>query len=402
MGGAMSWPFLRLYGLTLLYFSANSILNVIIPLKGESVGAANTTIGIIMGAYLFTTMLFRPWAGHIIQKHGAIKVLRTILLINGCALMLYTMTGLGGYFAARMLQGVCTAFFSMALQLGIIDALPDKDRSQGISMYSLCSYIPGIFGPLLALGIWQSGDMNMFTAAMVVMAVLTGAVGFSARIERKERAPEPASGSKGIGATMFASYGQLFTNAELFRCSVLMLTASLVFGAVTTFMPLYASTVPGGNAGVYLMLQASTVVLSRFLLKKRIPSDGRWHPAFVIGIFLALSAASLSIGLSGMFGAWLLYSGAVLMGGAQALLYPALTSYLSFVLPAHNRNVLLGLFIAMADLGVSMSGVTLGLIADTRSYSVMYIACACIGAAMILCAAVRRSVPAEMKPSTGA
>lgn len=58
MRGALSWPFMRLYMLTLLYFSANSILNVIIPLKGESLGATNTTIGIIMGSYLFTTMFF--------------------------------------------------------------------------------------------------------------------------------------------------------------------------------------------------------------------------------------------------------------------------------------------------------------------------------------------------------
>lgn len=110
MKGALSWPFLRLYLLTLFYFSANPILNVIIPLKGESLGADNTTIGVIMGAYLFTTMFFRPWAGRMIQKYGPIKVLRTILVINGFALILYTFTGLGGYFIARMLQGVCTAF----------------------------------------------------------------------------------------------------------------------------------------------------------------------------------------------------------------------------------------------------------------------------------------------------
>lgn len=59
MRGALAWPFLRLYLLTLFYFSANSILNVIIPLQGSSLGASNTTIGIIMGAYLFTTMLLR-------------------------------------------------------------------------------------------------------------------------------------------------------------------------------------------------------------------------------------------------------------------------------------------------------------------------------------------------------
>ena len=111
MNGALSWSFLRLYALSLLYFSANAILNVIIPLKGESLGATNTTIGIIMGAYLFTTMFFRPWAGKVIQKHGPTKVLRFILIINGIALILYAFSGLEGYFFARVLQGVCTAFF---------------------------------------------------------------------------------------------------------------------------------------------------------------------------------------------------------------------------------------------------------------------------------------------------
>nr|WP_255570396.1 MFS transporter [Cohnella sp. CFH 77786] len=384
----MSWPFLRLYILTLLYFSANSILNVIIPLKGESLGAANTTIGIIMGAYLFTTMFFRPWAGHMIQWHGPIKVLRIILIINGVALVLYTLTGLGGYFVARVLQGVCTAFFSMALQLGIIDALPDKDRSQGISMYSLCSYIPGIFGPLLALGIWQAGDMNVFTGAMITIAILTGGVGYSAKMDIK--AADPVSNRKEQGAAMFKSYSQLVKNPDLLKCSVLMLAASVVFGAVTTFIPLYAAQIKNGNAGIYLMLQAGTIVLTRFSLRKRIPSDGKWHSSYMIGIMLILATAAQSVSFAIVGGAIFFYVGAVLMGIAQALLYPTLTTYLTFVLPQANRNVLIGLFIAVADLGVSLGGVIMGPVSDLSSYSFMYMICSILSVSMIIFAFGRR------------
>ncbi|MED4202315.1 staphylopine family metallophore export MFS transporter CntE, partial [Priestia megaterium] len=237
MSGAMSWPFLRLYGLVILYFSANSILNVIIPLRGESLGASNTAIGLIMGGYLFTTMFFRPWAGHIIQKQGPIKVLRIILIINGFALILYTFTGLGGYLVARILQGVSTAFFSMALQIGIIDALPEKDRSQGISLYSLFANLPGIIGPLLALGIWQAGGMNYFTIVMVVIALSTGLIGYSAKIQKTK---EQAISTDKQEVSMFSSFGQLVKNPVLFKCSVLMLVSSIVFGAITTFIPLYA------------------------------------------------------------------------------------------------------------------------------------------------------------------
>lgn len=394
MSGAMSWPFLRLYILVLLYFSANAILNVIIPLQGESLGASSTTIGLIMGAYMFTTMFFRPWAGRIIQKRGPIKVLRFILIINGFALILYTFTGLGGYLVARILQGVSTAFFSMALQIGIIDALPEKDRSQGISYYSLFSYIPGIVGPVLALEIWQTGGLDYFTVVLIGIAVCTGVFGYTAKMDKSKEQPSGNSSEQNV--SMFHSFRQLVQNRFLFRCSVLMLSASVVFGAITTFIPLYASQLPSGNAGVYLMLQAGTVVLTRIMLRKKIPSDGRWHAPFIMGTMLLLAVAAQCVSLAITGGAALLYVGAILMGIAQSILYPTLTTYLSFVLPQLNRNVLIGLFIATADLGVSLGGVLMGPIADLSSYSFMYMICAILGAVMIAFAYERRKPVTDM------
>lgn len=382
MRGALSWPFLRLYLLSILYFSANSILNVLIPLKGDSLGASNTEIGIIMGAYLFTTMFVRPWAGHIIQQKGPVQVLRAIIVINGLALILYTVTGLEGYFLARMLQGACTAFFSMALQLGIIDALPDKERSQGISLYSLFASIPNIIGPLLAIGIWQSGEMTSFTGVMLTIVILTAVAGFSIRIDHSEAsALGPAAVQK---QSFFQSFSQLYTNPYLCRCSLLMLVASIVFGAIATFIPLYAAEIPGGSAAVYLTVQAGILVAARFFLRKRIPSDGKWHSGYVMTIMLFVAASSLGVCISGSAGGGviLFYLSACLMGISQALLYPMLTTYLSFVLPQQGRNVLLGLFIATADLGVSLGGAAMGPLADLTSYSVMYLICAVLGVVM--------------------
>ncbi|MCR2806579.1 staphylopine family metallophore export MFS transporter CntE [Paenibacillus soyae] len=425
MRGALSLPFLRLYALALLFFSGNAILNVIIPLRGESLGATNTTIGLIMGAYLFTTMFFRPWAGRVIERTGPIKVLRAILVVNGLALILYTFTGLPGYLAARILQGVCTAFFSMALQIGIIDALPEKDRSQGISLYSLFTYMPGIVGPLLALGLWDGGDMGAFTVVMVSIAVLTGLFGYGAKMAPRaepQDSPDRSDTSEGQGASLSvrmesgetgqekeacqsqqqtrtkpAAAGgkqplwRLASHPSLLKSGALMLSASLVFGSITAFVPLYAAEVSGASAGIYLMLQAGTVVVARFALRARIPSDGKWHTPFMMGTMLMVAAAALSVGLAASAGFLLFYLGAVLMGLAQAILYPTLTTYLSFVLPRENRNAMMGLFIASADLGVSLGGILMGPAADLLSYSWMYMLCALLCAAMIPVAYERRA-----------
>lgn len=327
------------------------------------------------------------------SKKGPIKVLRFILIVNGFALILYTFTGLGGYLVARILQGVSTAFFSMALQIGIIDALPEKDRSQGISYYSLFSYIPGIVGPVLALGIWQTGGMDYFTVVLIGIAICTGVFGYSAKMDKSTEQPAENVPAQNVG--VFQSFSQLVKNPFLFKCSVLMLSASVVFGAVTTFIPLYAGQLPSGNAGIYLMLQAGTVVLARIMLRKKIPSDGKWHAPFIMGTMFLLAVAALCVSFSITGGAVFFYVGAILMGIAQSILYPALTTYLSFVLPQLNRNVLIGLFIAAADLGVSLGGVVMGPVADFSSYSFMYMICAILGAVMIVFAYERR------RPVTG-
>lgn len=138
------------------------------------------------------------------------------------------------------------------------------------------------------------------------------------------------------------------------------------------------------------MLQASVVVAVRFLLKSKIPSDGKWRSSFMVGTVLIFVTASLCISFASTAGVILFYSGALLMGIAQALLYPTLMTYLSFVLPKNDRNVLIGLFIAMADLGISLGGIVMGPIADMTSYAMMFMICAAIGAVMMLIAYDRK------------
>lgn len=385
---AVSAPFLRLYALALLFFSANSILNVIVPVRSEALGASNSHIGFIMGAYMFACMFFRPWAGLLIHKHGPVVVLRILLVVNGLALMLYTFTGLEGYFAARVMQGICTALFSMALQIGIIDALPEEQRSRGLSLYSLFTYMPTIAGPLLAIGIWDWGGMSGFTAAMIVIALATGLFGYSVPMQavgRQESRPEERTGMRG-------ALRRIAGSRPLQICSLLMLIASVVFGAVTTFIPLYARQIPYGHAGLFLMIQAAVIVLARFSFSKRIPSDGKWHARYVGAICLFGAVGALLLSLSQAWGPIVFYAAAAMIGIAQAMLYPTLVSYLTFVLPGAARNVCIGLFIATADLGVSMGGMAMGPVADRFSYGTMYAVSAVLAAVAVCIALLNRTM----------
>ncbi|WP_145541363.1 staphylopine family metallophore export MFS transporter CntE [Staphylococcus warneri] len=387
MKGAMAWPFLRLYILTLMFFSANAILNVFIPLRGHDLGATNTTIGIVMGVYMLTAMVFRPWAGQIIARVGPIKVLRIILLINACALILYGLTGLEGYFIARVMQGVCTAFFSMSLQLGIIDALPEEHRSEGVSLYSLFSTIPNLVGPLIAVGIWHLDRISIFAIVMIAIALTTTFFGYRVTFASEE--PDTRKKVEPLPFNAVTVFAQFFKNKELFNSGLIMIVVSIVFGAVSTFVPLYTVKFGFADAGIFLTIQAIAVVLARIYLRKYIPSDGIWHPVYMVSVLMLLVIASMLVAIGPHIHVLIFYSSAILIGATQALVYPTLTSYLSFVLPKAGRNMLLGLFIACADLGVSLGGSLMGPISDLVGFSWMYTICVMLVVVMMLMSAFK-------------
>ena len=122
---------------------------------------------------MLTAMVFRPWAGQIIARVGPIKVLRIILIINAIALIIYGFTGLEGYFVARVMQGVCTAFFSMSLQLGIIDALPEEHRSEGVSISTRYFQRFQTIGPLVAVGLFGMQIIFHYFAIVIIFIALT-------------------------------------------------------------------------------------------------------------------------------------------------------------------------------------------------------------------------------------
>ena len=157
---------------------------------------------------------------------------------------------------------------------------------------------------------------------------------------------------------------------------MIMILSSIVFGAMSTFIPLYTVREGFANAGIFLTIQAITVVIARFYLRKYVPSDGLWHHRFMMIVLTLLMVASVIVAFGPHIMSIFVYISAIFIGITQALVYPTLTTYLSFVLPKIGRNMLLGLFIACADLGISLGGVLMGPISDTVGFKWMYILCA--------------------------
>lgn len=387
----LSLSFIRLYLLAFFFFCANSLLTVIIPLESDAQGVGKTEIGVTMGAYMLTCMLLRPWAGQAVAKYGALQTMRALLVVHAAVLVLYALSGVEGYLPLRALQGAVTAFFSMAMQLGVVEALPEKDRAQGVTMYTLATMLPQLLGPMAALYIWEHPQYPLFGAGMIVLGLLAWSCGFSV--------PLPSSSSQGTSlsfADMAKSATQLWTNRVLRVCSSVILIASTIFASIMIFLPLYLETEGKGNAGLYFMLQTAVVVCCRFALRKKIPSDGRWSTTLIAGLLLLSAAGTLFLTMLPQ-ASFVLYLSAVCNGAAIALLYPTLVTYLTFVLPTGSRNMLIGLFISVYDLGSALGGFLMGMLADRFSYSTVYGVCTLLSiSALVIVVGNKNRMPNRM------
>lgn len=374
----LSLSMFQMYGLAMFYFTANSILTVIFPLQASANGMSEAEIGILMGMYMFTCMILRPWAGQMVAKHSVFTIMKWLLVGHAIALLLYVWLGVDSLYIVRILQGVVTAFFSMAMQIGVADVLRDEDRGQGMAMYSLSTVLPGLYGPALALALWAQGDLSWLLLLITVLAFLP--------LFFFIKSPLPKTKKENASFTlkeMFSAMKIARKNEGLVKSSVIMLVGASIFGALSAFLPLFLVKTGAGNAAFYLFLQAIVVVGSRFFFRRYIPSDGGWHPKFMS---LVLASSIVGTGLLAVLpdmGAWI-YTSAVFNGIATAMLYPTLTTYISFVVPDGQRHILLGIFLASYDLGFSLGGFVMGFVVQFWSYEAMFIACSVLGGVVLL------------------
>jgi MFS family permease len=364
---------LQLYALALFFFTANSVLTVIFPLQAAGHGISESEIGIMMGLYMFVCMVLRPWAGQMITKYSVLNIMKWLLVGHALALLLYVWLGVESLYIVRALQGVTTAFFSMAMQIGVATILLDEDRGQGMSMYSLSTVLPSLYGPALALLIWTQFDhlyllFLIFALAVLPLLFVVGS-------------PLPTTKEKKATFTireMFAAIKDTRQHTGLIVSASVMLFGACVFGAISTFLPLYMVTTGYGHAALYLFIQAIVVVVSRFLFRKSIPSNGKWHPAFMSIVLVSLIIGTTLLAFMPVLGHFI-YVSAVFNGLASAMLYPTITTYMSFVIPKEKKHILLGVFLASYDLGFALGGFIMGFVVQASSYSFMFISCSIIG-----------------------
>ncbi|MFJ7839355.1 staphylopine family metallophore export MFS transporter CntE [Lysinibacillus sphaericus] len=375
----LSGRMLQMYGLAMFFFTANAVLTVIFPVQAAAGGFKESQIGVMMAMYMLVCMFLRPFAGQMVAQHSPYTIMKWLLLAHAVALLIYVVFGIDSLYIVRILQGVITAFFSMAMQLGIADVLQDEDRGQGMSMYSLSTVMPAIYGPAVALLLWSQFELHYLLAFIVFLAIAPLFCFIRSPLPKIKVAKQRISLND-----MLYALKRTKQHKGLMLSAIVMAIGAAVFGAISTFVPLYMLTEGIANPALYLFLQAIVVVGSRFLCRQYIPSDGKWHPMFISIVLISSMLGTTLLAMLPMLGSFV-YMSAIFNGLASAMLYPTVTTYMSFAIPKEARYTLLGLYLATYDLGFGAGSFFMGFVVQFTSYAMMFMMCTIIaGIALIL------------------
>ncbi|WP_248924980.1 staphylopine family metallophore export MFS transporter CntE [Paenibacillus hamazuiensis] len=368
---------IRIYLVSILFYTTSHVLLILLPLESHALGASPAQIGLIMGAYMFTSMFLRPTAGKMVDKLGTKRIFAAALVMNVVVISMYLIHELWVFALLRMLQGVILSFFSMVSHLMIIRVLPDKTRGQGLSLFSLSSMLPYTYGPFLVLYFADKVPISYIFLALIALSLTTLFVGMTLRL------PDLQKHGQSQAANPYSSEPYRgWKERNLLLPSVIMLMASAMIGTIAAFLPLYLEKRGLPFAGTYFLTETAVLIVLRFFGRKMIPTGGRF-PVLIVAvlIFLMTTAAGLVRIAESLP---LLLLAAVCNGIALSMLYPTLLTHVSFIVPERFRGRGIGLFIAAADFGTSVGTLGLSLVANSYSYEVMFSGCMVIGAAAFL------------------
>lgn len=348
----------------------------------DDLGGSDLMVGIVSGAFAFTGIVCRPLAGHFADTRG-----RRPTVVGGAALaviagaLLFVPLGIPGLLLSRFFLGAGEGTVFTAGSAWNVDMAPPERRGRMIGLYGLAIWTGLTLGPPIGVLLQHLGGFNL------VWAFATGAPLLAAVIA--SRLPEAENVHVGRGKQ---ARGPLISR-EAIGPGVTFALSVFGFAAVSAFIVLSLDERGIGHGAEVFSVLAGTVVLTRLV--------GGGLPDRIGAARCALGAALIeAVGLT-LLGAAetapVALIGAVGMGAAFSLLFPALSLLAVNRVVPERRGAAMGTFTAAFDLGMLVGSPLVGAAVLVAGYSAAFYVAA---AAALACAALSATFVRESLPAT--
>lgn len=333
-----------------------------IPIFVNELGGSDQLIGIIVGIFTFSALLFRPYAGHALESKGRGKVYLFGLLLFVVSVGSFGfITSMGMLIVMRIVQGIGWGFSTTASGTIATDLIPPARRGEGMGYFGLSGNLALALGP--ALGLTIAGTIS-FTFFFLICAVL-GLIAYLLALNIGYKKVEDS-----LDNTKPARFDVLEKTA--INPSILLFFITLTFGGITSFLPLYAAEKDIAGIQLYFITFALFLMLSRLFAGRLYDKKGDIFviPPGTLLIFIAMLLLSWLPNMTMMIFAGALYG--LGFGSVQ----PALQAWAVDKAPQNRKGMANATFFSFFDLGVGIGAMLFGQLAFMFHYGIIYIVAA--------------------------
>lgn len=368
---------LTLFVAGLLFWSSIAALLPTLPLYIQSVGGNSQQIGVVMGSFAIGLLLFRPMLGRMADDRSRKLVLLIGVAVVAIAPLGYVfITSIPLLMVLRAFHGISVAAFTTGFSALVADLSPPNQRGELIGYMSLVNPLGVAIGPALG-GFIQAGYgysplfITSFALGVVGLFCATQITEVKGEAEKQgsRGAGEPAVGPPSAGEQSQPSFWGLLLTDRLRIPFVVMLMIGLVFGIISTFIPLFIQESKIDlNSGLFY----SAAAVSSFSLRL---FTGRASDRYGRGLFITASLVCYMVAMIVLGFADSPHSvlaAAAIEGAGAGTLIPMMVALMADRSLAKERGQVFSLCIGGFDIGIALAGPILGSFADLLGYRTLF------------------------------
>ncbi|MEK6664457.1 MAG: MFS transporter [Pseudomonadota bacterium] len=291
----------------LAIFSSTLSKTPVLPLFALALHATPSEIGWIVMASTLPGILISFPAGALSDFLGRRRLLLAALLVFATAPFLYLIvSNAWQLMAVRFYHGFATAIFGTVASAAIA-ARYTTDRAAKLSTYSSITIVGRSIAPFLGGFLISLASFH----AVYIACAISGVLALAAGLLLRDAAPTAAA--KLEMPHFWVSLTTVLRDRRIMLVSMVEAAQYLVFGAIETFLALFAASLgmPAWQIGVMLGVQLVSIVFAKPLMGKVSDRVGRKQviiPGLLIGAasivllphapsFIGLTVLSLAFGL---------------------------------------------------------------------------------------------------------
>lgn len=343
--------------LNLLLFFGFQLLLPTLPVHVQGMGGDDAVIGWVTGLFTVSALLIRPFTGAALDRFG-----RKWLFIAGLGLFVLVTVSysylptIGLILLFRFLHGFGWGVASTASNTIASDIIPAKRFGEGMAFFTLAANVAMAVAPAVGLYILHAVGFRTVSHLSALLVVGGFLLAFLFRYKQMDEVGETA---RRIA----------FIERSSIRPSLVIFFVSVTYGAINSFLSLYAREKGIENIGVFFTVYAVSMLLSRpgfGLLVDRKGVSVAVVPGMIL-VMLAMYALHRAESLTMFLVAAALYG--VGFGASQTSLQTMAVIHA----PRERLGIANSTFFTGFDSGIGVGSVVLGMVSKRVGYSRMFL-----------------------------